>query len=283
MGAPAGKGLFIRGSTLYPDDDPVGYAAQLDCAFVALLERDTPQDYVYKAHDLGLGAYFWSGPEDWTPDTFRQTLYTQAERADRLGMAGFIADAEHSWERSEDAAHQLAADLTSAQALLPSVGFTSYPTWRYTDVVASSGVWGAPQVYGVQTPGTPAQLRARFDTWAQMFTEALPVLGIHSPTWRPSERYYRDTEQEQRAYQGAFSDVAAAMIWQHTGPSGLIWPTPGTATFELWQQWQPRGAPSPALVADWRPRPVAVREPTPRTLAATTVVSALRRARGRLV
>jgi hypothetical protein len=242
MTAPRGKGIYARDPDFYPGADPAGYAALMGCSFVAFLNHATSDEQIQRAKQLGLDAYLWAGPHWWLPHNWARTLDSQAERVMRMGLDGFIADAEFAvktmkdgkagWRGHRSEREQLGQRLADASLSLPSVGFTSFPSWYIDDlVVPGSRVWGSPQIYGLQS--LPAgEVRAVSQRWWSAFREVVPSLAA----WDRSP-----AEQEQ--YLASFArQLRGSIFWQKAtgkGTGARIIPQPGTEAFNVLRDWSP--------------------------------------------
>ncbi len=194
----------------------------------------------------GWHVWWWAGPDAWKPERWRETRARILELiAAGLGL-GYVVDAEtaRDWSGRTPEVQALAAALDGDSRAGLSVGFTSFPTWPYWRTIAHSArlVWGCPQLYGIVTPGTPAQLLERGEPWRLEFgggyVPALAAWGRDVPA--------------QAAYLAGMSSVPAAAFWH-----GL--PAPRGALLELLRAWRPSdpfGAP-PASQGPGRAAPVS--------------------------
>jgi hypothetical protein len=235
--APRGKGIYARNPAFYPGGSPADYAHAMGCTFVAFLTPATKDAELRHAQDLGLGVYLWSYPETWEPDRWVDTLLAQSERVRRLGLDGFIADVEQGWASriGDEQVGELGKALQHAAQTLPSVGFTSFPSWPHLESVAELAplVWGSPQLYGVLEPGNDAELHRRAVRWRSAFKSVIPSLAAWSRT-----------PAEQQSYLGGFRSESGALLWQTPSNDGLIRPQPGTLGFGVLRDWQPAGGSS---------------------------------------
>lgn len=241
MVAPRGKGLYGRGPSLYPGDDPASYAKALECDFIVLINGAGVEEHAKRAQGLGLDVLLWSPPETWHPDNWRATLELQAERVQQLGLAGLVADIEDwpAWAPHRDEIPAVAQALAQLARTFLSVGFTSFPSWggltELAQIAAPAGVWGSPQLYGVLEPGTPAELKARARRWR----EAFPEVAVSLAAWNRSPA-------DQAEYLAHFTDERAALLWQSTTARGSISPLPGSELFEVLRIWNVNARPGEA-------------------------------------
>lgn len=231
MSAPRGKGIYARDPDYYPDRDPSQYAYNMGCQFVALHDSASSDDDLRRAQALGLKVYLWEGPDSWLPENWQETLYSHSERVARFDLEGFIADVERQnvWRNHEAEIFELAGTLGSAASAYRSVGFTSFPSWKWTDDVAAIAgpkLWGSPQLYGILEPASPARLLERGAKWHEIFTEVLPSLAA-----------WRRTPAEQAEYLEAFRNERGGIFWQAPTHGGQIQPWPGTAGFDVLRDW----------------------------------------------
>lgn len=247
MTAPRGKAIYTLGMRNYPNSDPAGYAAALDCQWIAFLSfpsynpnvNATSDDQINRARDLGLQVLLWSGPDSWLPDNWPRSLDLLAERADRMNLPGFIADVERAnvWTKHRDQLLPLGESLAIAASSFPSVGFTSFPMWGWVEEIAElagpAGLWGSPQQYGGTTP--PMAVKQWGERWKRAFPEVLPSLAAFRVDWdgsRPSAPY---TLYEWEDYLNYYRDERGAIFWQRAGVP--IEPWPGTEGFEILRRW----------------------------------------------
>lgn len=229
MMAPHGKGIYARNPDWYPLSDPAGYARSLRCAFVAMHGFAARDADFANARALGLKVFVWSGPDSWAPDRWEDTLRKLYGRVVSLRLDGLIANPEHGWQGKPSARRTLGATLQSVTESVASVGMTSYPAWGIEEIAeTTTDVWVSPQLYGVRDPGTPDELYQRAAKWRAYFGSVVPSLAAWSRG-----------PFEQEAYLERFTDEQGAILWQ--APSNEeIQPEPGSATFEVLRDWQPR-------------------------------------------
>jgi len=239
MGAPRGKGIYARAPRYYPGGNPGAYAVALRCQFVALHDQASTDDDVRRAADLGLQTFLYSMPDSWLPTNWGATLHRQGERAMKLGIAGFIADVERAdqWRNQRRARQVLGQALANAAASLPSVGFTSIPSWYLDDVApaaAAAGVWGSPQLYGIVSPvRSHEEFSRRAAPWRRLFGAegVVPSLAAwgRAPIGAPAPE---TMPPDQAEYMAPFVGERGGIFWQ--APSqDRIRPWPGTAGFSL--------------------------------------------------
>lgn len=230
MTAPRGKGIYARDPDWYPDANPALYAAMMGCQFIGFLHHATSDEQIAQARSYGLEPYLWQGPFWWKPDNWAATLDSQAERCLRLGLPGFIADVEHAplWRGKRTMREQLGQRLADASFALPSVGFTSFPSWYVQDIMPpGSNVWGSPQLYGRVSPGTPLELKHRGERWQPYFQQLVPSLAA----WGMDAA-------EQADYLKVFGDERGAIFWQVARGAGIE-PEVGTELFEVLRRFEP--------------------------------------------
>ena len=227
MAVPRGKGIYARDPDFYPGSDPGAYAQQMECDFICLHHFASSDAHIERARDRGLQVWLWSGPESWSADNWEPTLRALSGRAAFMGLSGFVADPESGWQGRQAERIRLGKSLQAATQIT-SVGVTSYPSWYIQDVAEHApSVWGSPQLYGIVSPGTPQELRARGMRWAKL----MPTI--------PSLAAWSRSPVEQESYLQAFSDAPGAILWQAPSHSGNIQPQPGTPGFTVLRQWQP--------------------------------------------
>jgi hypothetical protein len=192
----------------------------LHCNLTGALER------AELARRAGLPIWWWAGPDAWKPNTWRTTRARCLELIAGGYGVGYVPDCEtaHEWAGQTQEIDALAASLDSDTRAGLSVGFTSFPSWPYWRRVAhrARGVWACPQLYGIVTPGTPAELLRRGEPWAQEFGGGyVPALAA----------WGRDPE-EQRAYLAGMASVPGAIFWH-----GL--PAPRGGVLSALRDWTP--------------------------------------------
>ncbi len=260
MAAPTGKGIYARDDAKYPGGDPAGYALAMDCQWVAFHHFATPDEHLQRAQAMGLKVYLYSTPDSWLPDTYYETLVTQAIRVEELGLEGFIADPERAdaWSRYTREIPTLANLLGQAAARLPSVGVTSFPTWPWfrdlAEVGAPEGLWGSPQLYGVLEPADPVTLWQRGQPWREAFGARQYVPSLAGWSFGCSkvvssgpvpDGACRRSLYDQEEYLEAFHAERGAIFW-----TASIY-KPGDPRFELLREWNV-ASPHGKATALWR-------------------------------
>lgn len=222
---PRGKGIYTREPGLYPNGDPVGYARALGCDFVVLLNGAGVEQIARRAKDVGLRVWLYTTPEGWSRDNWPDTFSTQLERVVRLGLDGLVADVENEdWIGQRDEIQSLAESLDYASRHELSIGLTSYPQWSPFEQVAAIAplVWGSPQIYGIQEPGSNDELHRRAAPWRYSFADVVLSLAA-----------YGRNAAEQQSYLKGFTDEPAAIFWQSRTTDMRILPHPGTELFNV--------------------------------------------------
>jgi hypothetical protein len=210
MAPPRGKGFYERQASAYPNGDSIRFAQEIGASFVVLHAALVTPQKVARARAANFPIWFWSGPESWSPDNWQRTYEQQMALAGRYasqGAKGFIPDIEEiSWTDVEESERQaLFTALRVASETYESIGFTSYPTWPYHDNIANTCplIWASPQLYGIVTPGTGAELRARGRRWRDIFR------GGYCPSLAAWDR----ESSEQAAYLRDFVQEEGAIFW----------------------------------------------------------------------
>ena len=179
----------------------------------------------------GWSIWWWAGPDAWKPDAWRETRSRMLERIAGGHGFGYVVDAEtaREWSGRTPEVYALASALDADTRAGLSVGFTSFPSWPYWREIAhrARGVWGCPQLYGIVTPGTPAELLERGAPWAREFGGGyVPALAA----WGRDER-------AQRAYLAGMRT-----------PAGIFWhglPAPRGGVLAALRDWTPEGTAGP--------------------------------------
>jgi hypothetical protein len=143
---------------------------------------------------------------------------------------------EEKWLTGNFLAEHIALEawMNDQAALGRSVGYTSYPGFLYWRRVAQNvpAAWGSPQLYGIISPGTPAEIKARGVAWKAAFR------GGYVASLAAWDR----TADEQADYLSYFRDVPGAIFW-HTRM-----PEPGTRLFDILRAFRPGGGGGGGLV-----------------------------------
>ena len=226
--APIGLGLYDRGNeSVYRGDDrgngAAGYAASLGCSWIAVNASGRDRDKVVReARQMGLDVALWTYPDTWKPANWRATLAHIVGEARRLGAAWIIVDQETASDwRSAGPEERAALAHAMAEVRRQGLGviWTSFPTWPWWREVAAiagpAGVVGSPQVYGVISPGSNAELRRRLDSWRDA--------GWHDVF--PSLAAWKRGAQPQAAYLAAFTGERAGCLWTSASPPRIGTPT----------------------------------------------------------
>lgn len=221
--------LFERGHSFH-GLGLLEYARRIGCDGVALMLPLTSAQKLAAARASGLQVWLYDMPSGWEPGTWSRS----AAACDRLlsahpWLAGVIVDQEGGWASSDagsDREHAALCAWMHARSASCAVGWTSYPDHHRRRSVAAAcpRVFGVPQCYGVRTPGTPAELAARAESWRPIFSAGVvPALA----------GWHRDAA-DQRAYLEAFRPPA--FLWVTSSPA------PGSGVFAALHDWTRGGA-----------------------------------------
>lgn len=222
------KSFFERTGQQYEHDEIEGgyvaFLVAMRCDSAIFHFRAYRREKVREALQAGLKVWFYGGPDDWYPsnmhatrDAIKTILVNEDPRC-----SGYIAnveriDAPRGRDQQDDWGSATDAQVAELAAMLHedsqrwSVGFCSIPAWGRFRTIArlAPHVWGSPQLYGVVSPGTPAELLSRGRAWAVAFCAYAPCLAA-----------WARTAPELRAYLDGMRSVPNALFWHTTVPRG---------------------------------------------------------------
>lgn len=238
------KAVFERDPSYYPGGDVLAWAssARLDGVFLHCRIRGH-EDRGARAAAAGWPIWWYAGPDHWTPETWRATRLRCLELVGRGWGVGYVCNAERAplWAGHRSEVQALAAALDSDSRAGLSVGFASIPAWPNWRVIAHGArlVWGAPELYGIVTPGTPAELLARGEPWRREFGGG----------YRPCLAAWNRSALEQRAYLAGMSGLEGGAFWHER-------PAPSGGVLDAIASWEPR-PPDPSVPPSVQSPPAA--------------------------
>jgi hypothetical protein len=207
------KGIFERGGS-YPTGGFVQFALSLRCDSVIFLESIHSAEKVTQALAAGLSVWFYGGPTSWNQTNFRNTRERMVELcATNHQIRGYVANPEEAWSGATPELVRELGSVLHEDSLRYSVGLASIPFMPNLLEIARMAphVWGAPELYGIRSPGTPAELLARGNRWRPLFAGYCPCIAA----------WGRDAV-EQREYLRGMSSLPRVMMWHNGIPRGAV-------------------------------------------------------------
>jgi len=203
---PTGLGVYVR--------DALEPAPRWDFVVINAFRSDASEQAA-AARALGASVWVYGTPENFQPATWRGGLAVCERVANRIGADGVIVDPEGGWLATRDHRAQAAALGTALGAVAGlRVGLTSYPEWRYLELVAAtagSKLWGSPQIYG-RTSQSAATFQRWYSRWHAVFGERM---AVSIAGWASSPAL--ETEDGFRAYLAALPESPGRIVWDVTG------------------------------------------------------------------
>lgn len=219
---PRGKGIYSRDA--YSSEFLSGFD------FVVLNAantRDTGRHAEYLA-ERGVPYWFYVGPRDSRPDSWQSGIFKCQRALQRHGGKGFLLDPEGGWAGGNASMAEAMGAALGAAAGDTRVGFTSYPSWAYTERVfnaAGGQIFGSPQIYGKTSwKNNRGALVSWYNRWVSIFGAGKLVPSVS--LWDGSSSNAPAVITSPALYAQYLSDLpasAGAIAWSDTrgGPAWM--------------------------------------------------------------